>query len=379
MSVHKTALSERELANLARDLDAVRREVTEDLGERDVKYIHRILAVVRYLAVLGRGLLWLCWLPLGSWWLPMSIALGTVFLGLSKILSDMEAGHNILHGQFDWTNDEKLQGFSYEWDCMCTGDNWRLSHNFLHHHYTNVLGMDHDLGYGFFRVRTEQPWYPIYLLQPFYVIIVAFIFQFGVCVQTWRIEEVLVTRTASLREKFKQANFYLPKIYRQLFKDYVFFPALAGPYFFYVFLGNLIANGMRNLWIAVVIFCGHFPKDVQVFSKDVLENESKGHWYYRQILGSSNFNGSRLLHIMAGNLSHQIEHHLFPDLPCNRYVEIAPRVREICAKYGLAYDTGPFYKQLGEVFWQIIKCSLPIGTLGDRKAVKKDLKGVANS
>ena len=31
------------------------------------------------------------------------------------------------------------------------------------------------------------------------------------------------------------------------------------------------------------------------------------------------------------DLSHQIEHHMFPDLPAARYPEMAPRVREICA------------------------------------------------
>ncbi len=48
------------------------------------------------------------------------------------------------------------------------------------------------------------------------------------------------------------------------------------------------------------------------------------------MLGSANFRAGKLMRFMSGNLSHQIEHHLFPDLPSNRYEEIGVRVRELC-------------------------------------------------
>jgi Fatty acid desaturase len=62
---------------------------------------------------------------------------------------------------------------------------------------------------------------------------------------------------------------------------------------------------------------------------------------------------------MTGNLSHQIEHHLFPDLPGHRYGELAAEVREICARYGVPYTTGPLYRQFGSVVKKIIRLSLP--------------------
>jgi linoleoyl-CoA desaturase len=62
---------------------------------------------------------------------------------------------------------------------------------------------------------------------------------------------------------------------------------------------------------------------------------------------------------MTGNLSHQIEHHIFPDIPSNRYAEIAPRVREICDRYGLSYTTGPMRKQYGNVLRKINRYALP--------------------
>ena len=84
----------------------------------------------------------------------------------------------------------------------------------------------------------------------------------------------------------------------------------------------------RNLWAFTIIFCGHFPDGVAQFTEDEADGESRGHWYLRQLLGSANLTGGRLFHLLTGNLSHQIEHHLFPDLPAHRYAEIAPEVRE---------------------------------------------------
>ncbi len=123
--------------------------------------------------------------------------------------------------------------------------------------------------------------------------------------------------------------------------------------------GNLLANVTRNLWTFAVIFCGHFPDGVEVFSEEETRDESRGQWYVRQVRGSANIEGGRWLHLLTGHLSHQIEHHLFPDLPAARYPEIAPRVREICARYGQAYPTGSFRRQLGSVARRLLGLALP--------------------
>jgi len=116
---------------------------------------------------------------------------------------------------------------------------------------------------------------------------------------------------------------------------------------------------IRNIWTYTVIFCGHFTTDVETFPKSVLKSESRAHWYLRQIRGSSNLSGGFLLNVMTGNLSHQIEHHLFPDVPANRYVDMAPVVREICARYGQHYNTGSMVKQFSQVLWRIVRHSFP--------------------
>lgn len=345
------SLNAAELDMLAAELDALRAQTLADLGEADAKYIRKIVASVRYTAIAGRGLLFL------GWFLPAWLA-GTTLLGIAKILENMELAHNVMHGQYDWMNDPALQGKSYEWDTVGTSDNWRKTHNFKHHTYTNVKGMDDDVGYGLLRIFPEQRWQSFYLGQPIYALLLALMFQWGVAIQDLEIGKYLQGRMS--KEEFNAR--WQPtrqKILKQLFKDYVFFPALAGPAFLSVILGNLVANGMRNLWTFSIIFCGHFTEDAELFDKSVVQNESRGHWYYRQIRGSSNLSGGKLLHLLSGNLSHQIEHHLFPDIPAHRYAELAPKVQEICARYGIHYNTGRFSKQFGQVLWRIVRHSLP--------------------
>ena len=113
-----------------------------------------------------------------------------------------------------------------------------------------------------------------------------------------------------------------------------------------------------------MIMCGHFPEGVETFEQESIdEHETKGEWYLRQMLGSANISGSRAMHLMSGNLSHQIEHHLFPDLPSRRYREIAPRVREVFHRYELKYHAAPLVRQVGSAWHKVVRLSLPNGWL----------------
>jgi NADPH-dependent stearoyl-CoA 9-desaturase len=354
--IHNRVLSLAELQAFGDELDALRARVQGDLGARDARYIRRVAAAVRWFGVGGRALLFLgAFVP--ATLVPAWIG-GVLLLALSKILENMELGHNVMHGQYDWMGDPKLDGNSYEWDIVATADNWRKTHNFKHHTYTNVRGMDDDIGYGLLRIFPEQRWKPFYLLQPLIAPVFALLFQWGVAIQDLRLGRWIKGRMtgAELRASFLPVG---RKMGRQLLKDYLVFPLLAGPFFLPVLLGNMAANVLRSIWTFVIIFCGHFTADAETFSKDCLRDESRGHWYLRQLRGSSNLSGTRALHVLSGNLSHQIEHHFYPDIPANRYAEIAVEVKAICARYGQHYNTGSLPKQFGQVTWRILRHAFP--------------------
>jgi NADPH-dependent stearoyl-CoA 9-desaturase len=407
-------LSTEQIEELGREFDGIHDEVFGDLGDRDRRYITSMIEMQRRLVVLSRVLL------LASRYKPAWIA-GTSMLSLAKILENMEIGHNVMHGQWDWMNDPQINSSTWDWDSASTAEAWKHSHNYIHHTYTNIRGQDHDLGYEIMRIDPHQKWHPVYLLQPFYNLVLAALFEWGVASHDLDFEAIRKgekPKEAVRRELKGMAR----KGRQQITKDYVAFPALSGLVSTLVELAlasstlaglrpghkpksrsrrtlegawskakrttsrddggilrhlierrsfrrpfrttlaaDITANVVRNVWAYAIIFCGHFPDQTYTFSPEEVADETRGGHYVRQLLGAANIEGKPLFHVISGNLGYQVEHHLYPDMPSTRYAEIAPRVKELCQRYELPYNSGPFLKQLAMVQRTILRLALPGG------------------
>jgi fatty acid desaturase len=326
----------------------------------------------------------------------------------------MEIGHNVLHGQWDWMNDPVINSRAWDWDTASTAEAWRHSHNFIHHTYTNILGKDRDLGYEIMRIDPHQKWYPFYLLQPIYNIILALLFEWGVAFHDLDFEAIR-TGDKSKEQVRKELKGIVGKARTQITKDYIAWPFISGLVmtaidaalisyksqsesgptqqlkrtvgkvrrrpgrpgidvvrqlvarrsfrdpFVRTLQANVLANLIRNVWSYAIIFCGHFPDQTYTFTQKETDDETRGAWYVRQLTGAANIDGGPMFHVLSGNLGYQVEHHLFPDMPSTRYGEIAPKVREICMRYGLPYNSGPFHQQLGMVQRTILRLAFPGG------------------
>ncbi|MEU1755530.1 acyl-CoA desaturase [Micromonospora matsumotoense] len=345
-------LSAEDIEILGKELDAIRDRVLAERGESDAAYIRKVIKTQRTLEMSSRAVLLFSLFP-PAW------VVGTAGLAVAKILENMEIGHNILHGQYDFMRDPKIHSTTWEWDHVSPAEQWKHSHNQLHHTYTNVLGKDNDLGYGIMRVDEDQKWYPLHLGQPLWNFVNACFFEYGIAAYDLELGRNLRKGRHKAPEFRARLRAVGRKIRRQVLKDYVIHPLLSGPSFLSTLAATFTANLIRNLWSHSVIMCGHFPNGVETFEKTSIEGETRGEWYLRQMLGSANISGSRLMHVMTGNLSFQIEHHLFPDLPSRRYQEIAPQVRALFDRYGLTYTTGPLPKQVASAWWKVIRLSLP--------------------
>jgi NADPH-dependent stearoyl-CoA 9-desaturase len=348
MKVNNTGLTDEQLETFGQELDALRQRVLADLGGKDAAYIRNVVKRRQQFEFAGRAL----------FYLPPAWPLAVASLSISKILDNMEIGHNVMHGQYDWMGDPGLNSRMYDWDNVCPGEQWKYSHNYIHHTYTNILGKDRDIGYGILRMDEDQPWKPYYLGNPVYALLLMTFFEWGVALHDLEVDNIVAGKR-KLEDNKPLYPGLIRKIRNQTIKDYLLFPALTGPLFPLTLAGNATANLVRNVWAFNIIFCGHFPAGVATFSQEECEDETRGHWYYRQLLGSANITGGKLFHTMSGNLSHQIEHHLFPDLPARRYPELAVEVQEICERYGLPYNTGRFSKQLFSVASKICRMALP--------------------
>ncbi|MDV7174890.1 acyl-CoA desaturase [Gordonia amicalis] len=395
-------LDQETIDRLAEEFDAIHDEVYSDLGDRDRRYIKTVIATQRQLAALGRIVL-LNSRSRGAW------VAGTACLGMAKILENMEIGHNVMHGQWDWMNDPYIHSSVWDWDTASTAEAWKHSHNYIHHTFTNIRGKDKDLGYEIMRIDPNQKWHPVYLLQPFYNVLLTAFFEWGVALHDLDLEAIR-RGEKPMSELAEDLKGIAGKMRRQIVKDYLGWPAIsAGAFllsqaatggairqpstsrigkvirrrggrraraaakfadqvlpgaestFLRTLAANFTANIIRNVWAHAIIFCGHFPDQTYTFSQEEVENETRGGWYVRQLVGAANIDGSPLFHVISGNLGYQVEHHLYPDMPSTRYSEVAPKVKDICERYGLPYNTGPFGQQWGQVHRTIARLALPGG------------------
>ena len=403
-------LTPEQIEAIGREFDELHEQVKADLGERDAKYIRSMIALQRRLALIGRAEL-----IASRWRIPW--VLGASTLGLAKILENMEIGHNVLHGQWDWMNDPVINSRAWDWDTASTADAWRHSHNYIHHTYTNILGKDKDLGYEIMRIDPNQSWHPVYLLQPIYNILLAWLFEWGVAFHDMDFEAIRAGEK-SMDQVRKDLKGIAGKARAQILKDYIAWPLISGLVmsgieaavfglreetekrsknpkvqarraarklqrkqartgrnivrqlverksfrepFKRTVQANVVANLIRNVWAYAIIFCGHFPDQTYTFTEEETAEETRGGWYVRQLTGAANIDGGPLFHVISGNLGYQVEHHLYPDMPSTRYGEIAPKVREICERYELPYNTGPFHQQLGMVQRSILRLAFPGG------------------
>ncbi|MDF1781058.1 MAG: acyl-CoA desaturase [Alcanivoracaceae bacterium] len=376
-------LTDEQIEEFGSELDAIRDEVFDSRGERDRAYILKVIKTQRTMAVTSRLAIYLSLFflpawghPFASWTISLSImGAGAFFLGIAKILENMEIAHNVLHGQWDWMKDPEIQSNTWEWDTMSPSDRWMHSHNVVHHTWTNVVGRDLDVGYGIMRVTPLQEWTPRFLLQPIYFILLMLFFEEGVALHEQTIDDHLKGKKtfADVKPLLRRIGY---KVWRQVAKDYIAWPLAAALVavpisFFFPFPpllvfalvagANAVANVIRNIWAFMIIFCGHFPDDVHNFTEAQVEGETRARWYLRQMLGSANIEGGKLFHVLSGNLSHQIEHHLFPDMCSNRYPEVAPRVRALAARYGVPYNSASLTRQFGTTWLNNLRMAFPGG------------------
>jgi linoleoyl-CoA desaturase len=341
------------LEALARELDAIGDAVRADLGDRDRAYIRRVVATQRHLEVAGRALL------AGSRFAPAAVA-GTVVLTLAKVLENMEIGHNVMHGQWDWMQDPAIHSSTWEWDAASTAASWKHAHNFQHHTFTNVLGRDRDLGYSAMRVEPEQPWHPVYLTQPVYFFLMAAVFEWGIALYDMELDAVGRGEKSKAQARAEIAAL-LRKARSQVLKDYVVFPALAGRRGARRALAaNVVANVVRNAWVHTIVFCGHLPEGAETFTEEQYRAETRGGWYRRSCSARATSRAAALPPAHGQPLVPDRAPPV-PRRPEQPLREIAPKVRAVCERHGLPYNSGRLGRQYRSVYRQVVRLAFPGG------------------
>jgi linoleoyl-CoA desaturase len=356
------------------ELDALKQRTVAQVGDTDVTYVRRMNRFSRAMEVLGRGLIFFS--PE-----PVSFLVGVGALFLHKQIQATEIGHTALHGAYDrLPGAEKYASKSFRWDIPIDEESWRYAHNVKHHGNTNIAGKDPDIAFGHIRLTEQTPWTRRHATQLLVALTVVFPnFTFFIGAHACGLNDVFIDN--GLPEKFDILPDRSKESVRAAWKkglrkyvpyylyNYVLWPALAGPMFWKVLLGNWLAETARNVYSAATIFCGHVGEDVASYPAGT-KAHGRGEWYAMQIEAANDFEASWPVSVLCGGLDKQIEHHLFPQLAPQRLRQIAPQVRDLCEKYGVEYRTDTWGRTLK-------KALSYIGELGHKGGVREVVRSMA--
>jgi linoleoyl-CoA desaturase len=341
-------------------IDEIRQDVESRVGEEDLRRVKRLRMLSRGLEIVGRTAIHLSFEP-------FLFTGGVIALWLHKQLEATEIGHTALHGAYDrFGKDTGFHSSTFHWRAPIDEEAWRHGHNVRHHGNTNVAGKDPDIHFGPIRLTEQTPWRPLHRIQMLFVIAWLFPnFAFGMNLHFTGVNDLVAGNGRGgmdflpdrSPETKRRAWWQLFRSYGKYYAyEYGLFPALAGPMFWKVILGNFLSEVMRDVYSAATIFCGHVGWDVADYPEGD-KAKSRGEWYVRQIEATNNFEVSAPLSVLCGGLDRQIEHHLFPKLAPARLREIAPAVRAACEAHGVHYRTASWPVTLKKALTRIADLS----------------------
>jgi linoleoyl-CoA desaturase len=353
MNVYRRLMDALRLAAFAKEIDALRARVEAQIGAADVDYIRSVRRWSRRLEIVGRSLIHFSIEPVG-------FAGGVLALFLHKQIETTEIGHTVLHGTFDGLEGaEAFASETFYWPTPIDEAAWKRGHNLRHHGLTNVAGADADIHFGTIRLNEHTPHRWWHRPQLSLSMLLASHFTFGMSLQFAGVLDVFPGNgrpesfdfigersPASVARAFGCA---LRKFARYYGREYVLFPALAGPFFWKVYLGNWLASTLRDYYTAATIFCGHVGENVKDYERGTRAS-GRGAWYLMQIEATNNFEVPALLSVLCGGLDRHIEHHLFPRFPTNRLRSVAPELKRLCERYGVIYRTASWPATLRSVY-----------------------------
>ncbi|MCU1276945.1 MAG: putative LINOLEOYL-CoA [bacterium] len=348
------------LLQFGKAIDEIRHRAEASVGADDVAHIRRMRRASTAFEVVGRTLIHVS--PE-----PLSFLTGVLALFVHKQLETTEIGHTVLHGAYDGLpGAEAFASRRFRWRTAVDEESWRVAHNVRHHQYTNIGGRDPDIHFGPVRLTTLTPHTRFHYVQVPWLLWEASVFLFGINVHVTGVIDAVLGNgrpekldfladrsAASMRRAFHRM---LRKLVPHLAREYVLFPALAGPLFAKVLLGNWLSATMCNLYSAATIYCGHVG--VEQFP-DGARAHGRGEWYGMQVESSRNFDVPLPLSILCGALDRQIEHHLFPQLPTNRLREISAELRAVCEQHGVQYRSDTWPRTLRDVLRHLWRLSFP--------------------
>lgn len=362
-------------SGLVDDLHELYARTKAKIGDEDIRHIEKIDAYSK--AIKARSLE-----LLQNGKSDNAFKHGVILYILHTLLEFSELGHNIMHGGYNHLpNAGQYHSDKFEWNFLIDPEEWKTMHHQNHHPFTNIVGKDHDIGYSFMRFFAAQSWYGHNAIQPAIFALMTFS----------SLPFTIFTATSAARTQgrkvFSRATFAksIALVKKHALRNYVKEPLAAKPTrMLHTLMGNYLGATLGSDLVAFILALEHHAPNVKLFA-DTGDHETEEQYFVRQIYGTTNFTPSQQLNayfkkilerevyfanrpdfeVFYGGLATHLEHHLFPDLPCNRQREIVEDVKTILAKYDLPYHTIAFEDSTKHIIKSMFEWMPPIG---DREA-----------
>ncbi len=325
------------------ELDALRKEVDGKLGQEDLDHLAKMERWGRTASAIGWGLAWFP-NPIS----PVALAIGRTSRWITM--------HHVGHKGYDKVPGVRPERTSrvfakgwrrmLDWPDWMVPEAWNFEHNILHHGATGEE-RDPDL------VERNVEWiHKSDMSQAKRYLMLAGLFV------SWKFTYYAPNTLRVLTHKhlIKQSSETTPPVPR---KDlwlkcylpygainFVAIPALFAPLGPFAVasavFNSVVAEAIENVHTFAIIGPNHSGDDMYRFTT---RPKNRAESYVRQIIGSANYQtGSEapewarnIVDFLQGYLNYQIEHHIWADLPMLRYQELQPKVKALCAKYGVPY------------------------------------------
>ncbi|MFD1143567.1 fatty acid desaturase family protein [Larkinella insperata] len=271
-------------------------------------------------------------------WTMLAMAIG---LGLFAAFIGFNVSHDAIHGAFSsrsWVN--KLLGSSF----YLIGANpyiWKISHNVVHHTYTNIPGHDEDLEIapGLIRVDMDEPYRPWQRFQHWYAFPL-----YSLASLSWIFRKDFL--------KFFQKQIGQQAHSAPPFREYlILFTTKAAYYFFFLVLpyivldltgwqlvmGFVVMHLVEGLVLGLVFQLAHVVEGTN-FPVPTDQTTIQEAWAVHQLQTTANFAPrSAVAAFFCGGLNRQIEHHLFPKVCHIHYPALTTIVKQTAHDFDLPY------------------------------------------
>ena len=342
-----------DLTAFAQDIDALRAELKQDIGSKDLAHFKKIEILVWLLAFLGLATAWLGPNPISI------LALAAASFGRWTIVT-----HHISHRGYEnipgapkrYNSKTYARGWRrvVDWLDWVHPDAWHHEHDVLHHYNLGEHG-DPDVP------QNNSTWMRGSKLPlPFKYLLIL------IMSMVWKPLYYAPNTLNSLLNKQEKTDFeysslelwspfkkrfwlvvwrcWLPYIGFRFGILPALFLIISPEAWLFALINLLIAEVVINMWSYIVIVPNHAGSDIYVFDEHPAD---RANFYLNQVVGSVDYNcGGNVRDALQGWLNYQVEHHVFPDLPVRQYQLAHKRMREICAKHQVPFVAESIFKRV---------------------------------